>query len=157
PSGPGPVNRLVVAPSQNGTLKTPPALAVLADGRVGIGRDVPGTGLALDVAGDFGHDAGPTTLHLNGSRIGDAGGGILLLTSGGGVIELGDDGSATHVAIGTKSPQADAALDVHGGGIAVNNANAFLRLLGSVLMDQNDGVLRIRSGGSTITFDGNDN
>ena len=63
----------------------------------------------------------------------------------------------THVAIGTKSPQADTALDVHGGGIAVNNQNAFLRLLGSALIDQDDGILRIRSGGGTVSFDGFDN
>jgi hypothetical protein len=156
PSGPGPVNRLVVAASQNGTLKNPPALAVLADGRVGVGVGVPGTGLALDVNGDFGHDSGPTTLHLMGSRITDAGDGVLLLTGGGGTIELGADGGTAQVAINTKSPQPGAALDVRSGGIAVNNNPAFVRLLGSELRDQGDGILRIRSGGSTVAFDGAD-
>jgi hypothetical protein len=158
-SGTGPVNRLLVAASQNGTLATPPALSVGADSRVGIGVAVPGTGLALDINGDFGHDGGPTTLHLNGATVaGDGSGNLLLTTSAAnGTIELGADGVLTHVAIGTKSPQTDTALDVHGGGIAVNNQNAFLRLLGSALIDQDDGVLRIRSGGNIVTFDGADN
>jgi hypothetical protein len=156
PAGPGPVNRLVVAPSQNGTLNTPPALSVLADGRVGIGVAVPGTGLALDVNGNFGHDAGPTTLHLMGSRITDAGDGTLLLTAGGNIVELGADGGNGQVGINTKSPQPGAALDIHGGGIAVNNNPAFVKLLGSDLRDQGDGILHIRSGGSTVAFDGGD-
>jgi len=158
PSG-GAVNRLLVAASNPGTpvtLATPPALSVGTDSRVGIGVAVPQAGLALDVKGDFGHDGDPTKLHLNGSIVSGENDGTLLMTASNGTIELGADGVLTHVAIGTKSPQADTALDVHGGGIAVNNANAFLRLLGSALIDQDDGILRIRSGGSTVTFDGND-
>lgn len=156
PSGPGTVNRFLIAASQSGKLATPPALSVGTDARVGIGVAVPAAGLALDVKGDFGHDGDPTTLHLNGSTVGDTNG-TLLLTPSGGTIELGASGVVTHVAIGTNAPQADTALDVHGGGIAVNNQNAFLRLLGSAIIDQGDGVLRIRSGGSTVSFDGADN
>ncbi|MFL5256254.1 MAG: tail fiber domain-containing protein [Rhodopila sp.] len=121
PAGPGPVNRLVVAPAKGGKLATPPALAVLADGRVGIGVAVPATGLALDVNGDFGHDAGPTAVHLMGSRISDAGDGILLLTGGSNVVELGADGGNAQVGINTKLPQPGAALDVHGSGIVRGN------------------------------------
>jgi hypothetical protein len=159
PSG-GAVNRLLVAASTPGppvALAMPPALSVGTDSRVGIGVAVPQAGLALDVNGDFGHDGAPTTLHLNGSAVSGQNDGSLLITASNGTIELGADGVLTHVAIGTKSPQADTALDVHGGGIAVNNNNAFLRLLGSALMDQGDGILRIRSGGNTVAFDGNDN
>jgi hypothetical protein len=160
PASAGAVNRLLVAASNPGppaTLVSPPALSVGADSRVGIGVAVPQTGLALDVKGDFGHDGDPTALHLNGSMVSGQNDGSLLVTASNGTIELGADGVLTHVAIGTKSPQMDTALDVHGGGIAVNNTNAFLRLLGSQLIDQDDGILRIRSGGSTVAFDGNDN
>ncbi len=157
PSGPGTVNRMLVAASQNGTLATPPALSVGTDSTVGIGVAVPETGLALDINGDFGHDGAATTVHLNGATVGGDNNGNLLLIPSGGTVELGADGVFTHVAIGTASPQADTALDVHGGGIAVNNTNAFLRLLGSAVIDQDDGILRIRSGGNTVAFDGNDN
>ncbi|MGF6870985.1 tail fiber domain-containing protein [Paraburkholderia sp. MM5477-R1] len=168
PAG-GLVNRLLVAASQPATANTPatllapPALSVGTDSRVGIGVAVPGAGLTLDVNGDFGHDGDPTTLHLNGCTIGGENDGSLLLTARDGTIELGPDielnpGSGlTHVGIGTASPQPDTALDVRGGGIAVNTGNAFLRLLGSALIDQGDGTLRIRSGGNIVTFDGNDN
>jgi hypothetical protein len=156
------VNRLLVGTSNPATATTPatlidpPALSVGADNRVGIGVAVPAAGLALDVKGDFGHDGDPTRLHLNGSAIAGQNDGSLLVTAASGLIELGADGAVTHVAIGTKAPQPDTALDVRGGGIAVNNNNAFLRLLGSALIDQGDGILRIRSGGGTVTFDGND-
>lgn len=155
-SGVGTVNRFLIASSQSGTLASPPALSVGTDNTVGIGVEVPQKGLALDINGDFGHDGGPTTIHLNGSSIGDTNG-TLLLTASGNIIELGPDGTFTQVGIGTKSPQANAALDVHGGGIVCNNQNAFLMLHGSALIDQNDGILRIRSGGNTVTFDGNNN
>jgi Chaperone of endosialidase len=170
PTGPTDVNRLLVAASQPATattlatLASPPALSVGTDSRVGIGVEVPETGLALDINGDFGHDGGPTTVHLNGSTVGDTKG-TLLLTASGSTIELGADGVFTHVTIGTSSPQADTALDVHGGGIALNKpanstaiySTAFLRLLGSELIDQDDGKLHIRSGGNIVTFDGHDN
>jgi hypothetical protein len=169
PSGSA-VNRLLVAASTPATettpatLVSPPALSVGTDARVGIGVAVPETGLALDINGDFGHDGGPTTIHLNGSSVGDTNG-TLLLTASKNIIELGADGVVTHVAIGTNSPQSDTALDVHGGGIAVNKpsgssaayTNAFLRLLGSELTDLDDGRLHIRSGGGIVTFDGGDN
>jgi hypothetical protein len=157
------VNRLVVAPSNSGVLATPPALAVGTDSKVGIGVAVPK--LALDINGDFGSDAGPTKLHLNGSIISGQSDGSLLLTASNGTIELGADGVPTHVAIGTSSPQADTALDIHGGGVALNKptgssapySSAFLRLLGSEVADFDDGILRIRSGGATVAFDGNNN
>ncbi len=149
------VNRMLVAPSTNGTLATPPALSVGADNRVGINVAVPATGLTLDVNGDFGHIGDPTKIFLNNSTVSDTNG-TLLLIAGAGTIELGADGQLTHVGIGTNAPQGDTALDVHGGGIAVNDPNAFLRLLGSQIMDLDDGRLRIRSGGGVVTFDGND-
>lgn len=154
------INRMLVGTSSNGTLDPTPALSVGADNRVGIGVAVPAATLTLDISGaggqsDFGHIGGPTTMHLNNSTVGDTDN-TLLLIAGGGTIQLGADGQLTHVAIGTKSPQGDTALDVHGGGIAVNNSNAFLRLLGSQIMDLDDGLLRIRSGGTIVTFDGND-
>jgi hypothetical protein len=157
------VNRLVVAPSNSGVLATPPALSVGTDSKVGIGVAVPK--LALDIKGDFGSDAGPTNLHLNGSTVSGQSDGSLLLTASNGTIELGPDGVLTHVAIGTNSPQGDTALDVHGGGVALNKPigssapylSAFIRLLGSELADFDDGILRIRSGGATVAFDGADN
>jgi Chaperone of endosialidase len=161
PTVTGAVNRLLVGALQPGTpptLAPPPALSVGTDARVGIGVAVPGAGLALDVhGGGIGVNDTNASLTLNGSVISGQDDGSLLLTASNGTIELGADGALTHVAIGTKSPQADTALDVHGGGIAVNNSNAFLRLLGSALIDQGDGILRIRSGGSAVAFDGSDN
>src|SRR5262249_31948493 len=45
-----------------------------------------------------------------------------------------------------------------GGGITVTNTGAaFLKLLGSRLSDNDDGILHIQSGGSTVAFDGADN
>jgi hypothetical protein len=154
PAGPGPVNRLVVASSQNGALTTPPALAVLSDGRVGIGVAAPSTGLTLDVNGQIGVSATPAVLSLLGSKITDAGDGILLLTGSGGVVELGPDGGNGQVGINSKAPQAGAALDIHGGGIAVSGSPAFLKLLGSQLTDANNGILQIHSGGGIVAFDG---
>jgi hypothetical protein len=159
PAGPGSVNRLVVGP-----IKAPPpspaeiqpVFAVQADGRVGIGTATPANGLALDIKGDFGHDGDPVTIHLMGSRIGDAGDGVLGLTSGGGIINLGgDNASGNRVGIRTRAPAADLVLDVHGP-IGITANPAFLRLLGSELRDQADGILRIRSGGGSVVFDGND-
>jgi hypothetical protein len=170
PSGAA-VNRLLVAASTPASganpaaLVSPPALSVGADARVGIGVAVPATGLALDINGDFGHDGGPTKLHLNGSVIAGQNDGSLLLTASSNVIELGAEGVVTHVAIGTSAPQGDTALDVRGGGVALNKpagssapyGSAFVRLLGSELADLDDGTLHLRSGGGTVTFDGNDN
>jgi hypothetical protein len=155
------VNRLLVAASDTtttpATLVTPPTLAVGTDMKVGIGVAVPK--LTLDIAGDFnfGHDGDATTLHLNNATVAGDASGNLVLTSGGNMIELGADGASTptQVVINTKSPQGDVALDVRGGGIAVNNDYAFLRLNGCELLNQQDGILHISSGGNIVTFDPN--
>jgi hypothetical protein len=63
--------------------------------------------LRLDVRGDLGRDDAGIQLHLWGSRIGDVGGGILFLRSGGGIVTF--DGN-DNVGIGTNAP--DYALDV---------------------------------------------
>jgi hypothetical protein len=154
------VNRLVAGPVDStapGGPKLTPAFIVNADGRTQIGGPggVAPPALALDIKGDFGRDDGPATIHLMGSRIGDVGDGKLMVTSGGALTAFGDDKSNQQVAIRTTTPSADVALDVNGG-IGVTSNPAFLRLLGSELRDQGDGVLRIRSGGATVAFDGAD-
>jgi hypothetical protein len=154
--GVGP-NRLVVGPVRDAAadpLQLDPVLAVLANGKVGIGTGLPA--LTLDVKGDFGRGDGPATVHLKGSRIGDAGDDILLLTSGGSVISLGgDETSNDRIGIRTKTPAADLALEVKGA-VGITSNPAQLRLIGSELLDAGDGILRIRSGGATVTFDGGD-
>jgi hypothetical protein len=154
--GVGP-NRLVVGPVQDPNadpLQIDPVLAVLASGKVGIGTGLPA--LTLDVKGDFGRDDGPATVHLKGSRVGDAGDGILLLTSGGSVISLGgDETSDDRIGIRTKAPAADLALEVKGA-VGITSNPAQLKLIGSEVLDAGDGILRIRSGGGTVTFDGGD-
>ena len=156
----GGVNRLVVGPvdtTGSDGPKISPSFVVGADGRTQIGpaAGIPPPALALDIKGDFGRDDGPVTIHLMGSRIGDAGDGKLMITSGGALTAFGDDKSNQQVAIRTTTPAADLALNVNGG-IGITSNPAFLRLLGSELRDQNDGILRIRSGGGTVAFDGND-
>jgi hypothetical protein len=63
--------------------------------------------------GDFGRADGPTTASLFGSRIGDRGGGVLFLRSGGGVVAFdGDD----RVGINTREPRYALHVDGRGGG-----------------------------------------
>ena len=69
-------------------------------GKVGIGTSTPA--LTLDVQGDLGRTNGPCTLHLWGSEIGDRGGGILSLKSGGSTVAF-DGGDK--VGIHTSTPQ----------------------------------------------------
>jgi hypothetical protein len=72
---------------------------VLSGGNVGIGTSTPA--LTLDIRGDFGRTDGAATAHLWASEIGDRGGGILFLRSGGGVVTF--DGN-DNVGIGTTTP-----------------------------------------------------
>jgi hypothetical protein len=76
-------------------------LTVRDDGKVGIGTATPN--LTLDVQGDFGRADGPATGHFWQSQVGDVGGGILFLRSGGGVVAF--DGNDA-VGIGTAAPVA---------------------------------------------------
>jgi len=76
-------------------------LTVRDDGKVGIGTTTPA--LTLDIQGDFGRTDGPATGHLWQSQIGDIGGGILFLRSGGGVVTF--DGN-DNIGIGTTAPVA---------------------------------------------------
>lgn len=152
--GAGLGNRLKVGPLRDPNAVPPdlkPAFVVRADGHVGVGTETPE--LTLDVAGDFGHLAGPTTLRLMGSRVADLGDGKLSVTSGGRVLVLGDEGH--RVGVNVKDPAPDVALDVNGG-LQIRSSPAFARLLGSEISDTGDGVLRIRSGGGTVAFDGFD-
>ena len=76
-------------------------LTVRDDGKVGIGTNTPA--LTLDVQGDFGRIDGPAIAHLWQSQIGDAGGGILFIRSGGGAVTF-DGGD--NVGVGTTTPVA---------------------------------------------------
>jgi hypothetical protein len=57
-----------------------------------------------------------------------------------------------NLGIGTRSPQAKLHIERLGFGLPVAN----IRLAGSELTDNYDGVLRLRSGGSIVAFDGGD-
>jgi hypothetical protein len=92
-------------------------------------------------------------LSLLGSQLRDQGDGILRVRSGGNTVTF-DGGD--QVGIGTTAPGPGLMLDVNGQ-IGVSSNPAVLSLLGSQLRDQGDGILRVRSGGNTVTFDGNDN
>ena len=91
-------NTFAVGPlDSNNTLNA--KLTVRDDGKVGIGTATPV--LTLDVQGDFGRTDGAATAHFWESQVGDVGGGILFLRSGGGVVAFdGDD----NVGIGTTTP-----------------------------------------------------
>ncbi|HEX7985644.1 MAG TPA: tail fiber domain-containing protein, partial [Duganella sp.] len=120
--------------------------------RIGIGIDAPAPDLALDVRGGIGSSQGPAFVRLLGSVLADQNDGVLRIRSGGTTVAF-DGGD--RVGIGMDTPAPDLALDVRGG-IGCSSGPAFVRLLGSVLSDGNDGILRIRSGGATVAFDGGD-
>jgi hypothetical protein len=91
-------NTFAVGPL-DGSNKLNAKLTVRDDGKVGIGTATPA--LTLDVQGDFGRADGAATAHFWASQVGDVGGGILFLRSGGGVVAFdGDD----NVGIGTNTP-----------------------------------------------------
>jgi hypothetical protein len=69
---------------------------------IGVGGGAISPLLKLDIQGDFGRDNQAATLHLWGSHIGDTGGGILFLRSGGDVVAF--DGQ-DKIGIGTSNPQ----------------------------------------------------
>ncbi len=97
-------------------------VGMLDDERVGFyGASGAGWGLTMDaITGEvqfdnnFGQPNGSSTLSLFGSRIGDTGGGVLFIRSGGGVVAF--DG-ADSVGINTQTPQSS--LDVLGTGTAI--------------------------------------
>lgn len=120
--------------------------------RVGIGTDAPDAAYRLEVRGAIGITSNPARMKLLGSELADEGDGILRVRSGGSIVAF-DGGD--QVGIGTAAPNAAYKLDVRGA-IGVTSAPATLNLLGSQLADQNDGILRIRSGGGIVTFDGGD-
>jgi hypothetical protein len=121
--------------------------------RVGIGTDTPDVAYRLEVRGAIGVTSNPARVKLLGSELADEGDGIFRVRSGGGIVAF--DGN-DNVGIGTAAPNAAYKLDVRGA-IGVTSAPATLNLLGSQLADQNDGILRIKSGGGIVAFDGNDN
>jgi hypothetical protein len=93
-------------------------VGMAGDNLVGFwGNTGAGWGLRMDTtsgevmfSGNFGQPSGPSILSLFGSRIGDTGGGVLFLRSGGGVVAF--DGNDA-IGIGTGAPQRR--LHVEGG------------------------------------------
>ena len=153
-AGAGQQNRLLVGPVDDPSdpqRKLKPVLTVQANGRVGVGTGSPQ--LTLDIKGDFGRDDGPAAVHLMQSRIADAGDGKLVVNAGKGAIVLGE--ANHHVGINTAKPSAAFALEINGG-LGLTGTPAALSLLGSEVRDNGDGVLRVRSGGGTVAFDGGD-
>jgi hypothetical protein len=118
-----------------------------------IGATDPAPGLKLDVRGAIGVSGSNAALRLLGSEIRDDGQGRLLLSSGGSTIATPDP--ADRVVIGAADPAPGLKLDVRGD-LGRVDGPATLHLWASTLGDGGDGVLRIRSGGSTVAFDGAD-
>lgn len=111
--------------------------AVVSNGNVGIGVSNPT--LKLEIRGDdFGRDDGPATLHLWGSRIGDAGGGVLFVRAlAGGVVAF--DGNNNRVGVGTNVPVSK--LEVSGDVALQKMASGPKRALpADATMCWNDGV-----------------
>ncbi|MDO9712893.1 tail fiber domain-containing protein [Paracraurococcus lichenis] len=118
-------------------------LAVTPTGQLGIGTDAPRSDLKLEVRGQIGMLQAPARLYMLGSAIADDGDRILRITSGGDRVEIG--------AFGTQPLK----LNI-GGEFGRTDGPSWLHLYGSRIGDQGDGVLRIRSGGDYVAFDGND-
>lgn len=118
-----------------------------------IGANDPAAGLKLDVRGPIGIPAGDARLRLLGSEIRDDAAGRLLLSSGGGTIATPDP--SDRVVIGASDPSPGLKLDVKGD-FGRSDGPSTMYLWASTLADLGDGILRIRSGGSTVAFDGFD-
>jgi Chaperone of endosialidase len=144
-----PMSRLIMGALDGGAVL--PTLVVSSDARVGVGIARPE--LTLDIRGDFGALAGPITGHFGSATIAGDALGQLTLIAGNGVIQLGDKNHRVGI---NAVPAPGNALEVAGGIVQID-APGTLRLLGSELIDGGDGVLRIRSGGATVAFDGGDN
>jgi hypothetical protein len=144
-------SRLVAGPAAaDGTVTG--RFVVTSAGRVGIGTADPAPGLMLDVRGPVGV-GGDARLRLLGSEIRDDGAGRLTLTSGGTVIATPDP--SDRVVIGAADPAPGLKLDVKGD-FGRSDGPSTVHLWASTLGDRGDGILRIRSGGSTVAFDGGD-
>ena len=120
---------------------------------IAIGHANPDPAYRLDVRGTIAVTSGPARLRLLGSELADEADGKLRLRSGGGIVAF--DGN-DNIAMGHDQPNAAYRLDVRGA-IGITSGPAEMFLLGSRIADENDGILRIRSGGNIVTFDGSDN
>ena len=101
-------NRFAVGPLK-ADLSLDEKFSVLDNGKVGIGTSAPTLNLEIN-GDDFGRDKAKASLHLFGSTIGDVGGGVLFLRSGGSVAAF--DQPTIQVGIGTAAP--DRALTIQG-------------------------------------------
>lgn len=115
---------------------------IQGDGNVGIGTPTPEAKLHIVAPA-----GAPANLRLLGSELTDTNDGTLHLRSGGSFVTF-DGGD--NIGIGVLKPEAKLHIATPSG------EPANIRLLGSELTDTNDGILRIRSGGSLVAFDGND-